>query len=230
MRAIDANVAAFPAACNSGCGFLSPPLHSATSKLASAECLAAPCSCTLSSDWRPLDESGRGSVPETHLPERVYLHHDTGTTGAPMRQPGKLPLTRLAAFVAACTATCTAVLLLSSCMTISGFDITGGQLTVFRTIGGAEPVAQAPAALTAAQRQMIGNWLAAHRAGWSSRYAQTLIPAWCLRLDAPSDKAVSLCRYGKTVVLRGLGPEMERTLSASDEALFALELEGGLAG
>lgn len=121
-------------------------------------------------------------------------------------------------------------LLLCSCMVISGFDITGGQLTVFRAMAGAEPVAQAPVVLTAAQRQVIGNWLAAHRAGWSSRYAQTLIPVWCLRLDAPPDKTVSLCRYGKTVVLRGLGPEMERTLTAGDEALFAQELEAGLAG
>ena len=117
------------------------------------------------------------------------------------------------------------VLLLSGCMTISPFEVTGAQITFFRPALDAQAGAQAPVPLSAAQRQFIEGWMAAHRAGWSSRYAATLTPAWCLRLDAPQDKAVSLCRYGATVVLRGVGPEMERALSPQDQEQFAREIE-----
>lgn len=117
-------------------------------------------------------------------------------------------------------------LLLAGCTVISTVPVTGGQLTVFRAGADAQPAAQTPVALSAAQRQFIEEWLAARRSGWSARYAPTLIPAWCLRLDAPQDKTVSLCRYGATVVLRGVGPEVERKLTSDDEAQFARALEG----
>ena len=111
-------------------------------------------------------------------------------------------------------------------MVISNVQVTGGQLTVFRAGATAQPEALAAVALSVPQQQFIERWLAARRAGWSARYAPTLTPAWCLRLDAPQDKAVSLCRYGATVVLRGFGPEVERTLTADDEAEFASALGG----
>lgn len=116
-------------------------------------------------------------------------------------------------------------LLLCGCMTISPFEVTGAQITFFRQSADAQPVVQGPVTLSAAQRQLIQGWMASHRAGWSARYAPTPTPDWCLRLDAPQDKAVSLCRYDGTVVLRGIGPEMERTLSAQDLMLFAREIE-----
>ena len=128
-----------------------------------------------------------------------------------------------------CAIALAAALLLSGCMVISNVPVAGGQLTMFRAAADAQPAAQAPRALSAAQRQFIEGWLAAHRSGWSARYAPTLIPAWCLRLDTPHDKTVSLCRYGATLVLRGLGPEMERKLTVDDEALFAREIESGRA-
>ena len=128
-----------------------------------------------------------------------------------------------------CAIALAAALLLSGCMVISHVPVAAGQLTLFRADANAQPAALPPVALSATQRQFVEGWLAAHRSGWSARYAPTLIPAWCLRLEAPHDKTVSLCRYGATVVLRGLGPEMERTLTSDDEALFARELEGGRA-
>ena len=96
---------------------------------------------------------------------------------------------------------------------------------VFRPSAGAPPAAQPAVALSEAQRQFVQTWLMQHRAGWSARYAPTLTPEWCLRIDSPQDKSVSLCRYGATVVLRGLGPEMGRTLTPEDQAQFARELE-----
>ena len=117
------------------------------------------------------------------------------------------------------------LLCLSGCMVISPFEASGGQITKFQPSAGAQPAAQPAVALSAAQRQFIQAWLAQHRTGWSARYAATLTPEWCLRLDSPQDKSVSLCRYGATVVLRGLGPEMERTLTTEDQAQFARALE-----
>lgn len=123
----------------------------------------------------------------------------------------------------------TAALLLlclaSGCMVLSTFEVSSGQLTHFKAAGGVAPVAGTPVPLSAAQRQTIQTWFAAHRSGWSARYAPTLTPDWCLRLDSPQDKSVSLCRYGAAVVLRGLGPEVERALTADDEALFARAFE-----
>ena len=95
----------------------------------------------------------------------------------------------------------------------------------FRSSASAPPAAQPAVALSEAQRQFVQTWLTQHRAGWSARYAPTLTPEWCLRLDSPQDKPVSLCRYGATVVLRGLGPEVERTFTTEDQAQFARELE-----
>ena len=110
-------------------------------------------------------------------------------------------------------------------MVITPFEASGGQIMTFRPSASAPPAAQPAVALSATQRQFIQTWLATHRAGWSARYAATLTPEWCLRLDSPQDKSLSLCRYGATVVLRGLGPEMERTLTTEDQAQFARELE-----
>ena len=123
------------------------------------------------------------------------------------------------------TITLAGLLCLSGCMVISPFEASSAQIMVFRSSAGAQPVAQPAVALSTAQRHFIQDWLAQHRAGWSARYAATLTPEWCLRLDSPQDNSLSLCRYGATVVLRGLGPEMERTLTTEDQAQFAREIE-----
>ena len=117
------------------------------------------------------------------------------------------------------------LLCLSGCMVLSPFEATGGQITMFRPAAGAQPAAQPAVALSEAQRRFVQSWLTQHRTGWSARYAATLTPQWCLRLDSPQDKSVSLCRYGATLVLRGLGPEMEHKLTTDDQAQFARELE-----
>lgn len=110
-------------------------------------------------------------------------------------------------------------------MVISPIEASGGEIMMFRPTAGAQPAARPAVALSVAQRQFIQAWLAQHRSGWSARYAPTLTPEWCVRLDSAQDKSISLCRYDATVVLRGLGPEMERTLTAQDQVQFARALE-----
>jgi len=46
-----------------------------------------------------------------------------------------------------------------------------------------------------------------------------------MQLTTSSEKTVGFCQYSKTVVLRGLGAEIEKPLTEQDNALFLKEIE-----
>lgn len=75
--------------------------------------------------------------------------------------------------------------------------------------------------LSSGQVQFVQGWLNADRTHWVPHQPlATLMPMWCMQLTTNNEQTVGLCRYSKTVVLRGLGAEIEKPFLAQDDALF----------
>ena len=81
-------------------------------------------------------------------------------------------------------------------------------------------------ALSRQQIQFVQIWLNTNRNGWTSHHPMApLLPYWCMSLKNASDKTIGLCRYGKKLVLRGRGAEIEHPLSDGDSAAFLKNIE-----
>ena len=82
------------------------------------------------------------------------------------------------------------------------------------------------AVLNKQQTQFLQGWINNFREGWSSHKPMaTLFPEWCISLETINDLSLGLCRYGKRVVLRGIGSEIEHPLSESDISSFYQNIE-----
>lgn len=82
------------------------------------------------------------------------------------------------------------------------------------------------AVLNKDQTQFLQGWINNFREGWSSHKPMaTLLPQWCISLQTINDLSLGLCRYGESVVLRGIGSEIEHPLSESDISFFNQNIE-----
>jgi hypothetical protein len=106
--------------------------------------------------------------------------------------------------------------------TIEPFEIKTATVLSHRTTDGSVINNPTPISLNKQKILFIQNWLTNHREGWSSHNPMaTLLPQWCISLQTTNDLSLGLCHYGKNVVLRGLGPEIEHPLSESDISAFS---------
>ena len=115
--------------------------------------------------------------------------------------------------------------LLSACQIIGPVEVATAQARFFLQPDGTRMAAPKEVMLSATQNQALHEWLGARRSGWSSRYDTSSRPDWCIHINLDKPNTTSLCRYAERVVLRGLGPEIERTLTAPDKAFFAQQIE-----
>ena len=114
---------------------------------------------------------------------------------------------------------------LSGCQIIGAVEVATTQARFFLKPNGTRVTTPAEAMLSASQNQALHEWLGAHRSGWSSRYDTSTLPDWCLHINLEKHNTTSLCRYTGRVVLRGLGPEIQRSLTDADKAFFAQQIE-----
>ena len=117
------------------------------------------------------------------------------------------------------------LLLLCGCQFIGPVEVATAQARFFFTINGAPVATPKEVMLSAGQNQSLHDWLRTNRSGWSSRYDTSSRPDWCIHINLEKQNTTSLCRYQERVVLRGLGPEIERSLGATDKAFFLQQIE-----
>ena len=117
------------------------------------------------------------------------------------------------------------LLLLCGCQFIGPIEVATAQARFFFTINGAPVATPKEVPLSASQNQSLHEWLRTQRSGWSSRYDTGSRPDWCIHINLEKQNTTSLCRYKERVVLRGLGPEIERSLSEPDKTYFAQQIE-----
>ena len=115
--------------------------------------------------------------------------------------------------------------LLSGCQIIGPVDVATAQARFFLQPDGTRIAAPKEVMLSSTQNQALHEWLGSQRSGWSSRYDTSSRPDWCIHINLDKPNTTSLCRYTERVVLRGLGPEIERTLTAPDKAFLAQQIE-----
>ena len=124
------------------------------------------------------------------------------------------------------SATSTALLLLlCGCQFIGPVEVATAQARFFLTANGAPVATPKEVMLSPSQNQSLHDWLRTNRGGWSSRYDTTSRPDWCVHINLEKQNTTSLCRYKERVVLRGLGPEIERSLGETDKAFFLQQIE-----
>ena len=117
------------------------------------------------------------------------------------------------------------LLLLCGCQFIGPIEVATAQARFFFTANGAPVTTPKEVTLSASQNQSLHEWLRTQRSGWSSRYDTSSRPDWCIHINLEKQNTTSLCRYKERVVLRGLGPEIERSLSEPDKTFFAQQIE-----
>ena len=117
------------------------------------------------------------------------------------------------------------LLLLCGCQLIGPVEVATAQARFFLTANGAPVATPKEVMLSPSQNQSLHEWLRTQRSGWSSRYDTSSLPDWCIHINLDKPNTTSLCRYTEHVVLRGLGPEIERTLTAPDKAFLAQQVE-----
>ena len=117
------------------------------------------------------------------------------------------------------------LLLLCGCQIIGPAEVATAQARFFLTATGAPVATPKEAMLSPSQNQSLHEWLRTNRSGWSSRYDTTSRPDWCVHINLEKQNTTSLCRYKERVVLRGLGPEIERSLSETDKTFFSQQVE-----
>ena len=115
--------------------------------------------------------------------------------------------------------------LLCGCQFIGPVEVATAQARFFFTINGAPVATPKEVMLSPSQNQSLHEWLRTQRGGWSSRYDTSSRPDWCIHINLEKQNTTSLCRYQERVVLRGLGPEIERSLSEPDKTFFAQQIE-----
>lgn len=106
--------------------------------------------------------------------------------------------------------------------TIEPVEIKAATVLIHRAADGS--VINHPASISLNKQQIlfVQDWLKDHRDDWSSHNPMaTLIPQWCISLQTTNDLSLGLCRYGKNVVLRGMGSEIEHPLSENDISIFS---------
>ena len=117
------------------------------------------------------------------------------------------------------------LVLLCGCQFIGPVEVATAQARFFLTANGAPLAIPKEVMLSPSQNQSLHDWLHTNRSGWSSRYDTTSRPDWCVHINLEKQNTTSLCRYKERVVLRGLGPEIERSLSEPDKSYFAQQIE-----
>ena len=117
------------------------------------------------------------------------------------------------------------LLLLCGCQFIGPVEVATAQARFFLTASGAPVATTKEVMLSPSQNQSLHEWLRTQRGGWSSRYETSSRPDWCIHINLEKQNTTSLCRYQERVVLRGLGPEIERSLSEPDKTFFAQQIE-----
>ena len=117
------------------------------------------------------------------------------------------------------------LLLLYGCQFIGPVEVATAQARFFFTANGAPVATPKEVMLSASQNQSLHEWLRTQRSGWSSRYDTSSRPDWCIHINQEKQNTTSLCRYQERVVLRGLGPEIERSLGETDKAFFLQQIE-----
>ena len=117
------------------------------------------------------------------------------------------------------------LLLLCGCQFIGPVEVATAQARFFLTANGAPVATPKEVMLSSSQNQSLHEWLRTQRSGWSSRYDTSSRPDWCIHINLEKQNTTSLCRYQERVVLRGLGPEIERSLGETDKAFFLQQIE-----
>ena len=117
------------------------------------------------------------------------------------------------------------LVLLYGCQFIGPVQVATAQARFFLTANGVPVAIPKEVMLSPSQNQSLHDWLHTNRSGWSSRYDTTTRPDWCVHINLEKQNTTSLCRYKERVVLRGLGPEIERSLGATDKAFFLQQIE-----
>lgn len=118
-------------------------------------------------------------------------------------------------------------MIVAGCEEIEPIEITQAKITFYQKSDGTFSLLEATSmVLSSSQMQFLQSWLNANRTGWSSHNPMaTKLPRWCMALSTQSEKNVGFCRDGASVVLRGLGAEIEKTLTTQDNALFLQNIE-----
>ena len=109
------------------------------------------------------------------------------------------------------------LVLMCGCQFIGPVEVATAQARFFFTTNGAPVATPKEVMLSPSQNQSLHEWLRTQRGGWSSRYDTSSRPDWCIHINLEKQNTTSLCRYQERVVLRGLGPEIERSLSEPDK-------------
>ncbi len=120
-----------------------------------------------------------------------------------------------------------ATLLVAGCHDVEPIEIMSARMFFYNNntamVGQPGPMVMV---LSPSQIQFVEGWLNENKAGWESHNPlATLLPHWCMELTEKSGKVVGFCRYGEKVVLRDLGTQVEKSLSAQDDSLFIQNIE-----